>query len=302
MDAQSVVIGYALGYNDGLDNGEGKPSDDWSPPDWWIPVPEPEEYEIYLLVQVFNAGNSAITVVVSRPADANTGCGNLAVDWGDGTANEWEGSWSDLRHTYTDTGQYLIKITTADESCFLQNIYGGAQLLIARLGSKIVLNNHIEWAGQQAFRNKYYLKWVDYRGDGDLPNEQAFSNCFALRKLTLAKPLTELTYKIFSRCYNLNFNKIDFSQVTKIGNNALEWCYGLSKINLPECMEIGENAFYECLALSKLYAQICETVGNYAFDRCYNLQEIVVSEDCVFGNGCFSNCFSFFPRPDGSTN
>lgn len=134
MDAKSVVIGYALGYNDGLDSsGGGEPSDDWQPPE----IPEPEAYEMFFLVDVVGNGSDdtdtsvyfeiqiAYTYISGGYWSTVIGLGSLTVDWGDGTVlsdegydpaawerGEWVGNgWFApyygpiYQHTYTSPGR-----------------------------------------------------------------------------------------------------------------------------------------------------------------------------------------------------
>lgn len=124
--------------------------DDWQPPE----MPEPEAYEIYLLVEVVDLISPKLEIRISRPEDAVAGYGPMTVDWGDGTADEWTTDsipipdypdyykWSTLSHNYAAVGRYLIKISATEHSCFLQKITPTgnmpySKVLCAKLGSEI---------------------------------------------------------------------------------------------------------------------------------------------------------------------
>ena len=265
MDARSIVIGYALGYNDGLGDGNGG-DDDWSPPDWWLPVPEPEPYDIYVLVWAYKGtyGNTGMNfeLFLCRELDNGLGYGNIFCDWGDGTTDELN-QIGYPRHTYTEEGQYLVHII-ADENtnCWRSSGSNQAAWQIVKTGANIAfVTDYNEQSGyypySNLFPNKNYLKYVQINHPKGLPKiNYLFQNCYALQKLEIK------------------------NKITSLNSRAFESCYGLKKIYLPNCTHI----------------------GDYAFSGCYNLQEIVVAEDCVFGTNCFQNCYSLYPRPDGSTN
>lgn len=86
-DAPDIVGAINELFQDGAGGG-----DDWSPPE----MPEPEDYEIYLLVDVISVSNADAAKlrinVASGDGNAYTGYGPIAVDWGDGTTDKWDKS------------------------------------------------------------------------------------------------------------------------------------------------------------------------------------------------------------------
>lgn len=214
------------------EGGGDEPIEDWQPPADWLTVPEPGAYEICLLVEVTdnNSQSASLTIMLSRPVDANTGNGALSVDWGDGTVQSWKGvinnddgtqdyseSWSTLHHIYSAAGQYIIKVTTTDQSCFLQTMYdsGIAKILIAKLGSSITINSDDisgnDYFTQWAFASKRFLHWVKF--SGKFTRKQTFQNCGSLRKVENLTPAEKLPEQCFQNCYCLK--KFDFSAVKK---------------------------------------------------------------------------------------
>lgn len=253
-----------------LYGGGGKPSEDWQPPDWWIPVPEPEPYGIYILVWATknNQWNTGMNfeLMLGRESDNGIGYGNIICDFGDGYVYSGNGY---PRHTYTEEGQYLIHITTDDNTnCWRSSGQNQAAWQIVKTGDKIAFvtdyNENNSYPYANVFPSKNYLKYVQINNPRGLPmneNVSLFQNCYALRKIDLKKKiLGDILKYTFQNCSGL-------SDVSKILNGD----------------EIS-------------------SIGDYAFQGCYNLQEIVLSENCTFGTNCFQNCYSLYPRPDGSTN
>lgn len=312
----SFTAGFAAGLAVGKKKWSGKPSDDWQPPSWWIPVPEPEPYEVYILIQVENAGKRFNFRLDNEQGDA--GMGTIHCDWGDGTEQDY-GMGPSPSHTYTETGQFLIHITGDGNAFFLSgwsfndNSNGSRDFvgLIIKTGTNIAFrtdyydNNNYNYDALFASKSFKYIKIMHPSG---IPTEKRygyFMNCYSLQKLELAKRISgELSQYTFQNCYSLkNFDRfIDYNSVTKIGNYAFSNCYALQKIDFSSCTEIILSAFAQCYNLIRANLPSCTAIGDYGFSQCYNLQEITTADNCTYGNRCFQNCYSLYPRPDGSTN
>lgn len=274
------------------DGGGGGDEDDWQPPEWWIPVPEPAEYEILILVWVTDTNNS-FELSLQNNETGSSGYANVFCDWGDGTETTYpaEYFWGSARHNFAETGQYLIKITTSEslnvvyarslKNCYWQIIKTGNNILFVS-----------DYFNEHGYRNTPLsnhnrLKYIKINNEKGLPVDKSyyyFELDYALQKIELKKPMSgNIPEQSFRDNYALtDFSRIPFdgNSVNTVGNYAFSNCYGLKKIILPNCTSI----------------------GDYAFQNCYNLQEIIVPEDCTFGTNCFQNCYSLYPRPDGSTN
>lgn len=302
MDKKSVVIGYALGYNDGLDDSSGGGDDDWQPPADWIPVPDPEPYEMYFLVEVTNLLAAEIEIHLCDPENNYQGFGPLKVDWGDGTVENYEGyptgqMWSYLIHEYTEQGQFLIKINASEQSCCLNNLRKNPITLIMKLGDEICVTSdavHIE----NSFSYQYRLHYVKLSGKNGL-YKSAFKHCYTLRKIDIKNPLSNIQEYCFERCYRLK--KLDFSNTEIIENSALTDT-GITSIEAPNCKSIGDYGVNSCRYLDKIIVPLCETVGASSFTNDYSLSEAVFAENCTFGSGCFASCYNLYPHPDGSVN
>lgn len=290
-----------------LQDGEGG---DWQPPDWWIPVPEPKEYEIYILVLVGGYFKSVSLDFV----DVSTGAyepRNIVCDWGDGTSDSYTDAFSNPAHTYDTAGQYLIKITTDSSASWLRSAstYNGAFWQIFKSGSGIAfVSEYNESTGgtySPLFANRTGLHYIKVCHKEGLPiskTESYFSYDYNLKKVEQAKNFSgKILRSAFYYCYAMSdFRKFENAEI--IDTRAFGGCYGMKTFNSPQCASIGKYAFQDCYRLEKIIAPNCTFIDERAFENCYNLQEIVVADNCTFGTNCFQNCYSLFPRPDGSVN
>ncbi len=316
-----------------LEPGGG--DDDWQPPEWWIPVPEPGDYDIYILLQAYtdNYGyGKEFKYMLGRETDGYIGYGHVHCDWGDGTENDYyEKGYP--QHTYTEDGQYLIHITADENTTFCKgDANNQARWLIFKSGAKMTFfcddfDKNNRYYIMYTFGGKYskHIKINHPKGVPLDKRNDFFSFCQSLQKLEMNQIKPEnIADGTFSRCYALKSFPIDFDNITSVGKNAFSEC-SLNKLHmenclsidhgafasnytdletvvLPNCKSIGNSAFASCYRLKSVYAPKCTFIDNSAFVSCYNLQEIVVADDCTFGTNCFANCYSLYPRPDGSTN
>ena len=292
-----------------LDPGGG--DEDWQPPDWWISVPEPAPYEIYFLIEVTETTqpNPNMQIFLCDPETGNLDVGPLTVDWGDGTIMyAYDGgaqSWYEAtRHTYTETGQFLIKITATKQSCqlyYMQCYYSNRTdfpaILIAKLGSEIRIHGERNY-GNRIFTNQYKLHWIKLSGKGGLPTNSAFYNCYVLQRFDIDILPEVIPENCFLNCRSLK--KFDFSKVKEIQSYSLQNT-AFTKLDLPECISIGAYAAEYDYQLGEINAPLCKSVGSGGFAYCTALDRVVFADDCTFGASCFINCYSLYPRPDGST-
>lgn len=313
----SFSAGFAAGLAVGKKKwGNGAVVDDWQPPDWWIPVPEPEPYDVYILIQVENAGKKFTLRLGDQRDDA--GMGTVHYDWGDGTEEIYTYG-PDPSHTYTETGQYLIHVTGDENAYFLRywnfndsnNGYRDIVGLIIKTGSEIAFRTDYWDANNRAYDNLFTaksFKHIKIKHPKGVPAEKKadyFAQCHNLQKIELAKKISgNLQNRLFVNCYALkNLNQfIDCDNITGIGEFAFGYCYRLDDVDFPSCTEVGKDAFYQCHNLIRAEMPNCTHIDDSAFGLCHNLQEIDVANNCTFGTNCFQNCYSLYPRPDGSVN
>lgn len=335
LDTKAQDFAGAINELKKLSEGEGG---EWQPPDDWLEVPEPGAWEANFLIEIRNKMTFGMSFY--DPTNGYQGRGNVIIDWGDGTVETYVGytvdeqgfQWGNPRarfhsHTYAEQGQYVVKATVDELSCFLYNVrdaeYGSqsVNILIAKTGKKICLDKYEGHEGSGTFGFNYRLHWAKINGSSKMQGNGGFQDCVSLKRLDLAVPMTEIPPHCFSYA-NIPKN-FDFSKITKIDTYGFYNANLPEKIFLPECMEIGANAFYvsgileisapKCTAvsasalsynyfLSSFYAPACTSVGSGAFNGCYALETAEFAEDCTFGTNCFQNCYSLYTRPDGSTN
>lgn len=311
-------MGFASGFAAGLAVGKkkwgGAPSDDWQPPDWWIPVPEPEPYDIYILVLATKTGYMNVgmnfSLYLRRSSDSEIGHGHVHCDWGDGTENDYY-EWGYPQHTYAEEGQYLIHITTDENANFY--VHSGSNQSswqIFKAGEKIVfVSEYYDKYGYDSMNRPFVgngLKLIQINSPKGLPmgkKESLFQDCRGLKKIKLRQNLSgNILDYTFQLNYGLDNFPIDTESVEFVNRYAFQQCHGLKTLSLPNVTSIGFQAFFNCDHLESIYLPNCTFVEDGAFENCYSLQKIVLAEDCTFGTNCFQNCYSLYPRPDGSVN
>lgn len=318
--------------------GSSAPSEDWRPPDWWIPVPEPGDYEIYFLIQTYtdNYGNGKkFEYMLGQEITGDVGQGHVHCDWGDGTEDDFYPymNYGAFGHTYAEDGQYLIHIT-ADENTTLcrGSDRNQARWLIFKSGAKMTFFcDYFEKHGYGSIstftgKGAKYIKINHPKGVPLDKKNDFFSVSQSLQKLEMnqIKPENIANYT-FSNCYALKKLPIDFDKILSVGANAFYSCGSLNKLHMENCLTIGNSAFQRiftnlesvflpnctsidsyafgsCYCLRSVYAPNCTSVGNGAFQYCYNLQSVTFADGCAFGTNCFQNCYSLYSRPDGSVN
>ena len=127
--------------------------------------------------------------------------GSVDVDWGDGTAHETLTGTDTtvpvfLQHTYTVPGDYVIAITTGNES--------EAALVACENGLSALLIKSSAETGDESNTYRNAIKSV-YIGDASI-GDNAFFECFTLSSVVIP------------------------DSVTSIGDSAFGWCRGLGQI------------------------------------------------------------------------
>lgn len=299
-----------------LDPGGG---DDWFPPEDWLTVPEPEPWDVCLLVDMQNT--LTYQLFFGDPTyNGSYGYGQITIDWGDGTIDSYDGmvldesgsiisgtNWGNmLKHTYAATGQYVIKVTTTEHNCLPVHFseYNDGQkyasLLIAKLGENIRLELYDGALQGGPFSGCVRLHWVVVKGDTPL-SYGCFQNCYALKKISLNAVMTAIPDYCFFGTYSL-IRYPDFSQVLSVGSRAFYNAYALKKVSLPSCASIGSYAFSNVMTLLEIDAPLCTSVGSNAFSYASSLSKATFADGCTFGNNAFYYCYNLYPRPDGSIN
>lgn len=293
----------------------GSGDDDWQPPADWLPIPEPEEYDIYVLVWVTNTDNNFNLELANN--NGEDPAGTFSFDWGDGTVTSipYPGgdNWTpSISHIFEKTGQYLIKIVVPEsynvlhyqrtKNCYWQIIKTGSGV---QFYSDYIDNNA---SYNRPLSDHLRLKYIKVNHAKGLPFDKEnyyFEDDNALRKITLQK---KMSGDVLDSCFQFgsfsNFEQISFdsSATTQIGRYGFRGCKLLKRADFPNCVSVGNYAFADCSALTEINLPNCTLIGDNAFSGCINLQKITVADGCTYGSGCFQSCYSLFPRPDGSVN
>lgn len=189
--------------------------------------------------------------------------GMTSIDWGDGTTD------STLTHTYTNYGEYTIKV---------YGVTAFGDETIANTGStnwefictKIFLGNTVTSLGRVSFTAFASLSSVtipnsvtsiagDYAGG-------TFMNCSSLKSITIPNSVTSLGGNFCSSNYMLTSVVIPNS-ITSIGQRAFEECYVLFSITIPNSVtSIDKYAFYSCCGLTSITVPSgVTTINDYTF-------------------------------------
>lgn len=107
----------------------------------------------------------------------------------------------------------------------------------------------------------------------------SFSNCTALKEITIPKLITSIPDTFFSGDVSLEKVVIE-GNVTEIGNQAFKDCKSLKEINIPDSVtSIGNWAFHGCESLTEVTLPSgLKTIGELAFSD-IGLQTIIVPAD-----------------------
>lgn len=299
--------------------GGDEPIEDWQPPADWLTVPDPAENEIYLLIEVID---DAITNTVDfagglrKPENGYGGYGALYIDWGDGKIYSYpEFGWTNenetLKHTYTSTGQYLVKIVTeiSENNVFLK-LQNKNNVLICKTGSGIVFSydNYPTYLYSELFFGAR-MEYFKHFGSTDSVLKGFFRNCNGLVKIEFGEPMKKVLEEDFWGCsalrildtseiltiekggfYNSSGFINSFPKCIEIGEEAFRGSY-LSKIDIPNCEKLGKNAL-QISRIRKISIPKCESIGEYALANCEQLESADVSACETLSNGAFSGCYN----------
>ena len=78
---------------------------------------------------------------------------------------------------------------------------------------------------------------------------------------------------------SVTYNGVTYS-VTEIGDDALEYCTGLTSVTIPNSVtKIRDSAFYDCTGLTSVtIGNSVTTIGGGAFSRCIKLKQVNITD------------------------
>ncbi len=149
--------------------------------------------------------------------------------------------------------------------------------------------------GSKAFSNCQALRTVTVPDTVTIIEDKAFDSCKKLNKVTLGNSVKSIGYKAFGDCKALH--TINFpSGLTTIGNNAFIRCQALKSVDIPETVtSIGNHAFSDCIAIDSLKIGNGEnlTIGEFAFGWCLKVTEVTLGDKVKeIKDGAFCACDS----------
>lgn len=139
-----------------------------------------------------------------------------------------------------------------------------------------------------------------------------FDGCTSLADITVVESVELIDNYAFRNCTALNFDSVDFSEVTKIGSNAFQNCEKMTAIALPKLTSLGststlavkitsnvavfsgctrlttvslgsgvtvlgKNVFFNCSALTTVLMPGVTQIGQYAFAGCSGLTSLTLT-------------------------
>ncbi len=215
--------------------------------------------------------------------------GTVTVDWGDGTTPDTLTGTSTTtvkwtpNHTYTEPGEYVIKLTVDGTMGFYGEGSDGKGSAILRYSSsnddrnyayrsrvqKIELGSGVTSISNYVFYSCYSLASIAIPNGVTSIELGAFYNCYSLVSITIPNGVTSIELGAFYDCYSLASIAIP-NGVTSIGGSAFDLCYSLASIAIPNGVtSIGDSAFDYCRSLASIKIPNGVTsIGDSVFYNC----------------------------------
>ena len=260
-------------------------------------------------LEILLVDNARLTVPLHFSQTVSEG---VSVDWGDGSAAETvTGTGSvDFSHTYAASGNYIIKLTPAD-NCTLSigypSIFNNSTIYAYRNSLRsMMIGKNVTSIGAQAFYYCFSLASITIPDSVTSIGGSAFYYCFSLASITIPDSVTSIGGSTFAGCSSLASITIPDS-VTSIGNQAFESCGSLASITIPDGVtSIGNSAFAGCVSLASITIPDSVTsIENSAFDGSRSLASITIPDSVTsIGNSAFGSCVSLasITIPDSVTS
>ena len=307
----SFDAGFLLGLSMGGGGGSG--SDEWTPPDHWLDMPDPELNQVIMYVEAEAGDVAPIIGLYGANYDGGT------IDYGDDgyTYSYPAGYGYNVYHVYQTAGQYVITITAAGCEVYLNangtnvafmvgqiisSSFGGYNssdnqckcIRAIKVGSNVQLDTGTAPISSQYYGdNLVYLEFL-----GTIKNsDPTFTLLRKLKKIKVGIPPETFGDNTFMECNSLE--KADCLQNLKvIPSGMFSGCYALKNVDLPAATSEGGAAFKtNCYSLHTVNAPKLAEITADEFSSCYSLQSLTLADGCNFNGNTFSNCPQLYPKP-----
>lgn len=261
-DAKAYVTSYGI-----LDIGQMYITDD-------------EKTRIYITLDDANYLSPYVGFAIS---------GTATIEWGDGTSDTVTGTSTSTaiytQHTYSNIGDYVIKLSSANNISFSGENTTYSNLLTKKeknttyqgtikkieLGSKIILNFN-------AFYYCYSMQTITMPNDVKINQNNPFQYCLKLKNIVIPNNNNiKLTQSFVSHCQLLEHIEIPNSVTNSNGSGKFQSCFSLKRLTLPNSItSLARNDISNCTALTKLIIPSTVTsIEPYCFQSSM-LSEIII--------------------------
>lgn len=143
-----------------------------------------------------------------------------------------------------------------------------------------------EYYGQYSTK----FKILDIPSQIKTVGENAFSECMALKEVTLHEGVIAIRNAAFYSCHQLEKINIPESCLF-LGSRALQYS-AIKSIELPNISSIFQSTFNGCTSLTQIdLPKKLEILGSYAFTNCTNLQVVTIPQTLKYINmSVFDHC------------
>lgn len=284
---KGFMCGYLLGHSISGEESTEPYRSSWEYPNDWLPIPEPSENQIKLLVsrKAFSTGDSVFKMnIYYSKKSSNT---NTYVDYGDGSEPvnikkksdkdnryyyiSWEGHTfkEGTGHKTINSEQWIVTINF-DKSLNDEYYYiSGTSTMI--LGMKI---GHSKYVGIPSYSPR---RLVPYQG-----------STIGLHYLKVCNGLLDFVSVRSSQTRKIELN----ANITEIPDNMQLSSRFLRSINLDNIVSIGDHTFNMAYSLINPYCPNLESVGKSVFSYTHitEITEKTFPKLKSIGTYAFQNC------------
>lgn len=202
-------------------------------------------------------------------------------------------AFSPMNYSTYNPSAYTLPSLSVTLPKTLQTI-GTNAFVNARISALTVNGSSTLDLNGENFKISYYnvdfpLKTLTING---VRSVKGFNRQSGMTSLSISN-VEEISASTFSRCSALTNVAISTTGSTTIGNNAFEYCYGMTNLSLPEGItSIGSGAFYYCSGLTNVNIPNAVTsINQDTFNHCYNLSSVTLPNNLTsIGDKAFYYC------------